>query len=62
MNDEIEYYYSQAQEQNRLLGDEGELERLRTEAILKHYLPSPPAVIYDVGGGAGIYAFALGQK
>ncbi len=59
--DEIQNYYALGQEQNRLLG-EGDVERLRTEAILSRYLPPPPAVICDVGGGAGIYAFPLSEK
>src|SRR5262249_34595901 len=59
--DEIQNYYALGQEQNRLL-DEGDVERLRTEAILSRYLPPAPAVIYDVGGGAGVYAFHLAEK
>jgi ubiquinone/menaquinone biosynthesis C-methylase UbiE len=40
----------------------GVIERLRTESILKRYVPKPPAVVYDVGGGAGVYAFPLAQQ
>jgi ubiquinone/menaquinone biosynthesis C-methylase UbiE len=32
------------------------------EGILQRRLPSPPAVICDVGGAAGIYAFPLAEK
>jgi hypothetical protein len=59
LDEEIERHYSQGQEQQRLRRDTGEMERLRTADILYRYLPSPPAVIYDVGGAAGIYAFPL---
>ncbi|ANM29545.1 hypothetical protein ABI59_08055 [Acidobacteria bacterium Mor1] len=40
----------------------GNLERERTESILRRYLPAPPAELYDVGGGTGIYAFSLAAK
>jgi ubiquinone/menaquinone biosynthesis C-methylase UbiE len=59
---EIEKHYSEVQESERLSSGVGELERLRTEAILATYLPPPPAVIYDVGGAAGVYAFPLAER
>jgi ubiquinone/menaquinone biosynthesis C-methylase UbiE len=61
LDGEIERYYSQAQEEQRL-SSEGDMERLRTEDILSRYLPPPPAVICDVGGAAGIYAFPLAAR
>jgi len=33
----------------------------RTQALLEHYLPAPPAVIADVGGGPGRYAVWLAE-
>jgi len=59
---EIENHYSEVQESERLSSGVGELERLRTEAILAANLPPPPAVIYDVGGAAGVYAFPLAER
>jgi ubiquinone/menaquinone biosynthesis C-methylase UbiE len=59
---EIEAHYLQGGESERLLNEWGELERLRTQAILARHLPSPPAVILDVGGGAGAYAFPLAKQ
>jgi ubiquinone/menaquinone biosynthesis C-methylase UbiE len=59
---EIQKHYSEVQESERLLSGVGELERLRTEAILAAHLPPPPAVIYDVGGAAGVYAFPLAER
>jgi ubiquinone/menaquinone biosynthesis C-methylase UbiE len=59
---EIEKHYSEVQESERLASGVGELERLRTEAILAAHLPPPPAVIYDVGGAAGVYAFPLAER
>jgi len=56
---EIEAHYQQVSESERLLDGIGELERLRTQAILARHLPPPPAVIFDVGGAAGVYAFPL---
>ena len=46
---EIEAYYLQNRESERLSNEWGELERLRTQAILARNLPSAPAVIFDVG-------------
>jgi 2-polyprenyl-3-methyl-5-hydroxy-6-metoxy-1,4-benzoquinol methylase len=62
LDEDIERHYSQGQEQQRLRRDTGDVERLRTADILHRYLPSPPAVICDVGGAAGIYAFPLAEQ
>jgi ubiquinone/menaquinone biosynthesis C-methylase UbiE len=59
---EIEAYYLQSRESERLSNEWGELERLRTQAILARHLPSAPAVIFDVGGGAGVYALPLAKQ
>jgi len=59
---EIEAHYLQGGESERLSNEWGELERVRTQAILARHLPSPPAVILDVGGGAGVYAFPLAKQ
>jgi ubiquinone/menaquinone biosynthesis C-methylase UbiE len=61
--EEIEAHYRQTKESERLAANaRGELERLRTEAILARRLPPAPAIIYDVGGAAGIYAFPLAKQ
>jgi ubiquinone/menaquinone biosynthesis C-methylase UbiE len=62
LDEAIQRYYGLGQEQNRLLGSLGELERLRTQAILGRHLPAPPAVICDVGGAAGVHAFPLSER
>ena len=59
---EIEAYYLRSKESERLSNEWGELERLRTQAILAQYLPSAPAVVYDVGGAAGVYALPLAKQ
>ena len=59
---EIAEYYAQGREPQRLSpGGPGELERVRTLTILARHLPPPPAVVVDVGGGAGVYAFPLAE-
>lgn len=59
---DIEAFYLQSKESERLFNEWGELERFRTQAILARYLPPAPAVIFDVGGGAGVYAIPLAQQ
>lgn len=59
---EIEGHYLQAKESERLFDARGELERLRTQAILARFLSPAPAVIFDVGGAAGAYAFPLAKQ
>ena len=55
-------FYSGVDEDGRLAIGSGPLELTRTREILNRYLPSPPAVVYDVGGGSGIYAYWLARK
>jgi ubiquinone/menaquinone biosynthesis C-methylase UbiE len=59
---EINAHYSAGGESERLSNAWGELERLRTQAILARHLPPPPAVVLDVGGAAGAYAFPLAEQ
>ncbi len=54
-------YYERDEEQHRLLSGEGQLELVRTQELLRRYLPLAPAVILDVGGGPGVYAFWLAR-
>ncbi len=56
---EVVAHYEEANEAERLRQGEGQLELARTQEILTRYLPAPPTVILDVGGGAGIYALWL---
>src|SRR5579863_750174 len=59
---EIEAHYLRGGESERLSNEWGELERVRTVAILARHLPPVPAVVLDVGGGAGAYAFPLTRE
>jgi ubiquinone/menaquinone biosynthesis C-methylase UbiE len=59
---EIQEHYLKSQESQRLSSDQGELERLRTQAILARDLPLAPAHVFDIGGGPGVHAFWLAQQ
>ena len=63
-SDGVKDYYSRwSGEEERLYKEPANIvERLRTESILKRHMPKAPAVIYDVGGGAGVYAFPLTKQ
>jgi len=60
--DTVVAHYREASEQSRLTSLSGQLEFLRTQALIKKYLVAPPAHIIDVGGGAGIYALWLASE
>ena len=49
-------YYDRGMEDGRLLEGLGSLEFARTQELVRRYLPAPPAVILDVGGGTGVHA------
>ena len=55
-------YYEKFDEKDRLFIGSGPLELARTQEILERHLPHPPAVIYDVGGGSGVYSCWLAQR
>ena len=56
---EIHRYYAAGQEAARLEAPFSRWEKVRTLDILGRFLPRPPALILDVGGAAGAYAFQL---
>ncbi|WP_414588410.1 hypothetical protein [Scytonema sp. PCC 10023] len=62
LSDEALTHYASGQEQERLSRGTGLLELVRTQELLSRYLPCPPAVIFDVGGGAGVYSYWLAQQ
>src|SRR5262245_55472810 len=53
---EIDSHYAGGGERDRLAQGVGRLELARTQELLRRYLPPPPAVVADVGGGPGRYA------
>jgi ubiquinone/menaquinone biosynthesis C-methylase UbiE len=54
--DRLKNYYEGFDEEHRLLHGTSQLELARSQEIIQRYLTPPPAVIYDVGGAAGIYS------
>lgn len=52
-------YYAHAPEEDRLRYGAAMLEEARTRELIQRHAPGPPAVVLDVGGGAGAYAFWL---
>lgn len=59
---EVLAHYTVGAESGRLFAGHGQLERARTLELFERYLPPPPAVILDVGGGPGAYACGLAAK
>jgi ubiquinone/menaquinone biosynthesis C-methylase UbiE len=59
---EILGHYNLGFEQDRLVQSRGELERVRTQELLTRFLPSAPAIVLDVGGGAGVHALWLAAQ
>ena len=56
----MQEYYLRGEEAERLAtSGAGQLEFERTQEIVLRYLPPPPAVIADIGGGPGRYAVWL---
>src|SRR5262249_47206181 len=54
--------YGKGTDRDRLAAGQGALELARTQALLERYLPAPPAVVADVGGGPGRYAVWLAKR
>lgn len=61
-SDQISAFYARGLERDRLAAGQGALELARTQALLERYLPAPPAVVADVGGGPGRYAVWLAER
>ena len=62
LSDKILSFYRQTQESERLTNNvKGQIEFTRTQEIITRYLPKPPAVVLDIGGGSGPYACWLAK-
>lgn len=59
---EVEDYYGTGLESARLRTGSGKLELERTRELMTRFLPPPPAVVFDVGGGTGVHAFWLAKN
>jgi SAM-dependent methyltransferase len=60
--EEILSYYNTGREAERLFKGIGPLELVRTQELIARYFPSPPAVVFDVGGGPGVYSCWLARS
>ncbi len=58
----VDEYYEIFEEGERLTAGLGKLELERTQTLLRRFLPAPPAVVLDVGGGTGPYSRWLAQS
>ncbi len=59
---EILSYYEGFDEAGRLAKGSGLLEFARTKELIQRFIPPPPGVVLDVGGGSGRYSFWLAEK
>ena len=62
LDQQILRYYQSGQEAERLQNPFSRWEKARTLDLLDRFLPRAPAVILDVGGAAGAYAFPLAER
>ncbi|GAC1349361.1 MAG: hypothetical protein NVSMB27_21770 [Ktedonobacteraceae bacterium] len=62
LTSEVLEHYASGYEFQRLLQGSGQIELARTQELVMRYLPPPPAVIYDIGGGPGAYACWLAKQ
>jgi SAM-dependent methyltransferase len=62
MEQQILRYYESGQEAERLESPFFRWEKVRTLDLLNRFLPRAPALILDVGGAAGAYAFPLAER
>jgi ubiquinone/menaquinone biosynthesis C-methylase UbiE len=58
----IKAYYDSAPEETRLELGPFKIEEFRTRELMLRHAPAAPAVVLDVGGAAGAYAFWLAER
>lgn len=58
----IKAYYDNASEETRLEVGPFRIEEFRTRELILRHAPPAPAVVLDVGGAAGAYAFWLAER
>jgi len=60
LNPETTQHYASGYEATRLFGSaQGQLERIRSQEIIRRHLPPAPARVVDVGGAGGVYSLWL---
>ena len=55
-------HYASGYESQRLLHGSSQIELARTQEIITRYASRPPAIVFDVGGGPGVYALWLAKQ
>ncbi len=55
-------HYASGYESQRLLQGSSQIELARTQELIMRYMPPPPAVVFDIGGAAGVYALWLAAR
>ena len=55
-------HYASGYEAQRLQSGSSQIELARTQELVMRYVPPTPAVIFDVGGGPGVYACWLAKQ
>ena len=55
-------HYASGYEAGRLQSGSSQIELARTQELVTRYVPALPAVIFDVGGGPGVYACWLAKQ
>ena len=59
---EMVEHYSTGYEAQRLQRGASHIELIRTQEIITRYIQKPPAIVFDIGGGPGVYAFWLAKQ
>jgi ubiquinone/menaquinone biosynthesis C-methylase UbiE len=59
---ELFEHYASGYEAQRLQSSSSQIELARTQELVMRYVPPTPAVIFDVGGGPGVYACWLAKQ
>lgn len=59
---EIEDFYNEVSEEDRLTTGLGTLEFLRNKELIERFIPFPKSTILDIGGGTGKYSEWLAKK
>ncbi|HEY1353484.1 MAG TPA: class I SAM-dependent methyltransferase [Ktedonobacteraceae bacterium] len=55
-------HYASGYEARRLQSGTSQIELARTQELMMRYLPALPSVIFDIGGGPGVYACWLAKQ
>src|SRR5260370_22064675 len=55
-------HYASGYESQRLLQGSSQIELARTQELIMPYMPPPPAVVFAIGGAAGVYALLLAAR